>query len=107
MKSSAQYMGQIMTHIGALWSKQSASSAIIAPPDAPMQGENSAKYELLAPARTQSPAHAHTLQGVGQVLARPGWSSTARTLQLVYRSMLSNNGALRTTFASIRLHNHY
>jgi hypothetical protein len=48
MKSSARYMGQIMTHIDALWSKQSVLSAITAPPNTPMQSDNSVKYELPA-----------------------------------------------------------
>jgi hypothetical protein len=38
MKSSARTMEQIMTHIGALWSQQSALSAIAAPLNTPTQG---------------------------------------------------------------------
>jgi hypothetical protein len=41
-----------MTHIGTIWGKQSAPSAIPAPQDTPMQGENPVKYALLA--RTRS-----------------------------------------------------
>jgi hypothetical protein len=52
MKSSARTMGQIMTHIGTFWGKQSALSAIAAVPDTPMRGENPVKYELLARTRT-------------------------------------------------------
>lgn len=53
MKSSARYMGQIMTHIGTFWGKQSTPSAIAAPPDTPIRRESPVKYELLARTRAQ------------------------------------------------------